>query len=92
MERRLTHVFTTAKTQREIVERFERYAQLVTDKEADLISPFQKGLSKADGVQLAFFDKEIARTIREKEPVAVRQSEAQVQRIRILKLKYKYQR
>ena len=92
LERRLTHVFTTAKTQREIVERFERYAQLVTDKEADLISPFQKGLSKADGVQLAFFDKEIARTIREKEPVAVRQSEAQAQRIRILKLKYKYQR
>lgn len=92
LERRLVEILTTAKTQREITESFEQYAFLVTDKEADLVSPFQKGLSKSEGIEVAFFGKDLSMVARNQQVVLPKNSESQAQRIRILRLKYKYQR
>ena len=91
-ERKLIELFTTAKTQREITEKFEQYAIQVMDKEADLVTPFQKGISKKDGIEVAFMGKDKAQLVKESQVSVPKASEAQAQRIRILKLKYKYQR
>ena len=91
-ERQLVELFTTSKTQRDITEKFELYATLVSDKEADLVTPFQKGLAKSEGIAVAFGGKQIAKIVKETQANPPKTSEAQTQRIRILRLKYKYQR
>ena len=91
-ERQLVELFTTSKTQRDITEKFELYATLVSDKEADLVTPFQKGLAKSEGIAVAFGGKQIAKIVKETQVTPPKTSEAQTQRIRILRLKYKYQR
>jgi hypothetical protein len=82
-ERELVKLFTTASSQKQIVEAFEKYANAVTDQAPDLISEGRKGLSKAEGIRFAFFG--------ENPKVSSQISEnSRTRNIRILKLKYKY--
>jgi hypothetical protein len=50
----LVEIFTTAKTQTEIVSYFDKYNRLVADTEADLINPATKGMSKKEAINTVF--------------------------------------
>lgn len=82
--RQLVSIFTTSNTQKDIVAYFEKYATIVTDQEADLISPARPGLSKPQGIRVVFFGEN---------PNSTKTNNGEREReIAILKLKYKYKR
>lgn len=54
-ERKLVEIFTTAKTQSEIVSYFDKYNNLVADTQGDLLTSATQGISKKEAIEIVFF-------------------------------------